>query len=77
MSVAGCITSGHYAWRHRSVSARAQHHERVREAVEATFYGFKQRYGAPRLTEELNAQGIRYCLNHVAHILKKQGPAGT
>lgn len=65
--------SGFYAWRVRPKSERQQHKEKVSEATEALFYGFKQRYGAPRLTEELNAQGFRCCLNHVADILKRKG----
>ena len=65
--------SGFYTWQRRAKSARSQQSERVSEAVEATFYGFKQRYGAPRLTEELNAQGVACCLNHVAQLLQKKG----
>jgi len=65
--------SGFYAWTHRPKSARQQQCERVGEAVEATFIGFKKRYGAPRLTEELNAQGIVCCVNHVAQHLKNKG----
>lgn len=65
--------SGFYAWRRRTKSVRQQQREQVSEAVEALFYGFKQRYGAPRLTEELNAQGIACSLNHVAQLLKNKG----
>lgn len=65
--------AGYYAWRHRPISPRQQQRERVGDTVEATFYGFKQRYGAPRLTQELNAQGIPCCLNHVAELLKNKG----
>jgi len=65
--------AGYYAWRHRPKSPRQQQREQVSEAVEATFYGFKQRYGAPRLTEELNARGIGCCKNHVALLLKNKG----
>lgn len=65
--------SGYYAWRCRRKSQRQQQRERVSGAVTAMFYGFKQRYGAPRLTEELNAQGIRCCVNHVAAVLKNKG----
>ncbi len=65
--------SGFYAWCRRAKSARQQQRECVSAAVEATFYGFNQRYGAPRLTEELNAQGIACCLNHVAQLLKNKG----
>jgi len=45
----------------------------VGEAVEAAYHGFKRRYGAPRLTVELNAQGIGCSLNHVAMLLKEKG----
>lgn len=65
--------SGFYAWLKRPVSAREQQRIRVSEATEAIFYGFKKRYGAPRLTVELNAQGIRCSLNHVADVMQERG----
>lgn len=65
--------SGYYAWLKRPVSAREHQRMRVSEATEAMFYGFKKRYGAPRLTVELNAQGIRCCLNHVADVMQEKG----
>jgi transposase InsO family protein len=45
----------------------------VGEAVEATYIGFKKRYGAPRLALELNELGIACSLNHVAALLKERG----
>lgn len=65
--------SGFYAWSRRPVSQRAQRRELVSEAVEAAYTGFKKRYGAPRLTVELNEQGIDCSLNHVAQLLKEKG----
>jgi len=65
--------SGFYAWCRRPKSARQQQREHVSTVLEALFYGFKQRYGAPRLTEELNAQGMTCCLNHVAQLLRNKG----
>lgn len=65
--------SGFYAWLKRPASAREQHRVRVSEATEAMFYGFKKRYGAPRLTIELNARGISCCLNHVADLMQEKG----
>ena len=65
--------SGFYAWCNRSKSVRQIKKEQVSDVTESLFYGFKQRYGAPRLTEELNAQGIACCVNHVAQILKNKG----
>ncbi|MFV2005658.1 MAG: IS3 family transposase [Gammaproteobacteria bacterium] len=65
--------SGFYAWLKRPVSAREQQRIRVSTATEAMFIGFKKRYGAPRLTLELNAQGIDCCVNHVAQLLQEKG----
>lgn len=64
--------AGFYAWLNRPVSQRAQRRHRVSEATEATFIGFKKRYGAPRITIELNAQGIVCCVNHVAKLLQEK-----
>lgn len=69
----GVSRAGYYVWRGRPKSRRQQQREQVSDALEALFYGFKQRYGAPRLTEELNAQGLRCSLNHVAQLLKNKG----
>ena len=64
--------SGFYAWLKRPVSDRAQRRELVGEAVEAVYFGFKKRYGAPRITVELNEQGVECCVNHVAKLLKEK-----
>ena len=65
--------SGFYAFLKRPVSTRQQCRAQVSEAVERTFVAFKKRYGAPRLTQELNAQGIKCSLNHVALLLQEKG----
>lgn len=65
--------SGFYAWKGRPKSQRQQRREYVSEVVEALFLAFKRRYGAPRLTEELRAEGIECCLNHVAKLLQEKG----
>lgn len=65
--------SGFYAWLSRPVSRREQNRALMGIAVEATYRQFKQRYGAPRLTVELNAQGLSCSRNHVAALLKERG----
>lgn len=65
--------AGFYVWLKRPISQRAQRRHRVSEATEAIFVGFKKRYGAPRITKELNAQGIDCCVNHVAQLLLEKG----
>ncbi len=65
--------SGFYTWLKRPVSPREQRRVLVGEAVETAYRQFKKRYGAPRLTVELNEQGIGCSLNHVAALLKERG----
>ena len=65
--------AGYYAWLKRPVSPREQRRAWVGVAVEEAYTAFKRRYGAPRLTAELNAQGIGCSLNHVARLLRERG----
>ncbi len=65
--------SGFYCWLKRPESHSQQRRLQVSSAVEATFFGFKKRYGAPRVTIELNSQGIACCVNNVAKIMHEKG----
>lgn len=65
-------TSGYYVWRKRPKSNRQKRREKVSEAVEATYWGFNRNYGAIRITEELNEQGMLCSLNFVANLLKEK-----
>lgn len=64
-------TAGYYKWRNRQPSQRTQQRLTVEQALVETFYQFKQRYGAPRLTIELNASGISCSVNHVAMLMSE------
>lgn len=65
--------AGYYRWRDREPSSRALQKELVRTAVNDTYYEFKLRYGAPRITCELNDIGIPCSRNHVAEIMRELG----
>ncbi len=65
--------SGFYSSLKRPVSSRQQRRELVSQAVESNFIAFKKVYGAPRLTDELNDQGIACSRNHVAQLLREKG----
>lgn len=69
----GVSRAGYYKWRTRQPSAQALQREQVRQAVVEVFHQFKQRYGAPRLTVELNATGVACSENHVAKLLAENG----
>ena len=65
--------SSYYAWVNRPKSSQQQRREVVGEAVEAIYYHFKKRYGAPRIQLELNDRGIECSLNFIADILRNKG----
>lgn len=65
----GVSTAGYYKWRNRSPSRRRLQRACVEAAVIETFYQFKQRYGAPRLTVELNESGVSCSTTHVATLM--------
>lgn len=65
--------AGYYKWRGREPSPRAVRRELVKQAAVVTFEQFRQRYGAPRLTVELNESGIPCSVNHVAKMLAECG----
>ena len=65
--------SGYYKWRNREPSNRTRQRELVRCAVVDVYHQFNKRYGAPRVTVELNDMGIPCCVNHVAEILQIAG----
>lgn len=65
--------SGYYRWRKRDVSPQAQRRKFMEEQVMDTFATYKARYGAPRITKELNALGVSCSVNYVAKILNQRG----
>ena len=65
--------ASYYNWRKRPVSKRQQRRALIGMAIETTYEQYKKRYGAPRLTLELNEQGIDCSINHVAELLREKG----
>ena len=67
--------SGCYARRNRRVQpgTRQQFRQQCDRVVSQAFHQAKQRYGAPRITDELREQGLRYNIKTVATSLKRQG----
>ncbi|ECF4924838.1 IS3 family transposase, partial [Salmonella enterica subsp. arizonae] len=67
--------SGWYAWMNRRavMNARQQFRQNCDSAVHKAFTLAKQRYGAPRLADELRAQGYHFNVKTVAASLRRQG----
>ena len=66
---------GYYSWRDRPASARQQRQEVLTTEIEVIHQEFKERYGSPRIREELQARGQRCCVNTVAKLMRQHGVA--
>lgn len=66
-------TQGYYAWRVREPSKRSLFNAGLDEAIARIYWQHKGRYGAPRIWEELQAQGICCSENRVARRLQVMG----
>lgn len=67
--------SGWYTWcqRRARISLRQQFRQHCHSVVLAAFTRSKQRYGTPRLTDKLRAQGYHFNIKTVAASLHRQG----
>ena len=63
--------AGYYKWRGRGPSFQALYRDVVSQAIEVKFEALKKRYGAPRLVDELIADGIACSVNHVAKLMSE------
>ena len=65
--------SGFYAWCRRPESAHAQRDRRLRVLVRASFDESKQRYGSPRVHEDLLEQDMRVSRKRVIRLMQEEG----
>ena len=67
--ILGVSRSGYYAWKRRAKSNAAKRRARLLEHIQKAHRDSRQNYGSPRITHELQAQGIKCCQNTVARIM--------
>lgn len=68
--------SGYYSWLKRPDGARTVSNRTLDAEIRRIFAEHKQRYGAPRIVDELNDQGIPCSKNRVARRMKVLGLRG-
>ena len=61
--------SGYYAWCKRPESRRARENRRILTEIKAIFKQFKERYGSPRVLEELQKREIFCDIKRVARLM--------
>ena len=69
--------SGYYAWKSRSPSKRQQINEELLDHIRSVHLKSRRLYGSPRITAELNDEGILCGKNRVARIMKNNGIRAT
>ncbi|MHC5202764.1 IS3 family transposase [Myroides sp. LJL119] len=65
--------SGYYHWKRSPVNKRKQAKADLKRVITEVYLEFKQRYGSPRLTIELNARGYKISKPTVAKYMKELG----
>lgn len=65
--------SGFYAWASRPESARAQRDRHLKVLVRTSFAGSRQRYGSPRIHEDLLEQEERVSRKRVIRLMQEDG----
>lgn len=69
-------SSGYYAWRQRTPSARRQADVVLTEQIRGIYQQSRQTYGAPRIHAELRAGGTRCGRKRVARLMRAAGLVG-
>src|SRR5688572_6060541 len=65
--------SGYYAWCRRPASAHTRRDQQLRVLVRTSFDASKQRYGSPRIHEDLLAQQVRVSRKRVIRLMQEEG----
>jgi putative transposase len=73
----GVSPSGYWAWCKRPPSARAQEDQRLLRLIRTAHAASRGTYGAPRIHQELRAQGIRVSRKRIARLMREAGIVGV
>ena len=74
--VIGASRSGYYRWKGQPQSRRQKENEKILMEIRESHKDSRRTYGSPRITEELQAKGMRCSENRVARLMKVHGIVG-
>ena len=69
-------SSGYYNWRKRPESTRSRSNRSLDVQIRSVFDEHKQRYGVPRITDELKDRGFHCSENRVSRRMQELGLKG-
>jgi len=64
---------GYYKWKSRTISKKVLKKNQLKQKIKTLYFEFKQRYGSPRITAELQALGYQISRITVAKYMKELG----
>jgi transposase InsO family protein len=65
--------SGYYGWKKHTISTRKKENQKLVDHINQVYRSNRQAYGSPRITKELNAQGISCGKNRIARLMSVNG----
>ncbi len=71
--VLGVSRSGFYAWATRPAPRQAERNDALLVHIRAAYARGRYAYGAPRIHQELRAQGIRCGRHRIARLMRREG----
>jgi transposase InsO family protein len=71
--VLGVSRSGFYAWATRPAPRHAERNDALLVHIRAAYARGRHAYGAPRIHQELRAQGIRCGRHRIARLMRREG----
>jgi putative transposase len=74
--VIGASRSGYYRWKIQPQSKRQQENEKILMEIKESHKNSRRAYGSPRITEDLQAKGMKCGENRVALLMKIHGIVG-
>ena len=72
----GASRSGYYRWKRQPQSKRQKENEKILMEIRESHKNSRRAYGSPRITEDLQAKGMKCGENRVARLMKIHGIVG-
>lgn len=71
--VLGVSKSGYYAWMNRPKSKQAKRKEKLTGQIKRVFLESRRNYGSPKITKQLNSEGVPVSQKTVSRIMQEEG----
>jgi len=71
--VLGVSRSGYYKWLNRPKSNQKERKEKLTSQIKRVYLDSRRNYGSPKITKQLNSEGVSVSQKTVSRIMKEEG----